>query len=105
MAMTRFARISSTLLLASAACTEAPVYQGNASLEPVAFYPEKDTSLSGDLQKAAVKFVRGTGDLTDYDDDWRARALVDSSASSHVRLDQVHDGVPVWGADIVVHAK
>lgn len=105
MAMTRLARISSTLLLASAACTEAPVYQGNAALEPVAFYPEKDTSLSGDLQKAAVKFVRGMGDLTDYDDDWRARTVFDSNAAKHVRLDQMHDGVPVWGADIIVHAK
>jgi Zn-dependent metalloprotease len=106
--MTRLARLSSSLLLGTAAiagCAEAPVYQGNAALEPVAFYPETSASLSGDLPKAALKYVRNTDQLTGYDDDWQVRSTFNGSATSHVRLDQIHDGVPVWGADLVVHAQ
>src|SRR5215208_3013376 len=98
--MTRLAHLSSSLLLGSAAlvgCAEAPVYQGNAALEPVVFYPESNAALSGDLPKAAAKYVRSADELTGYDDDWQVRATYNSSASSHVRLDQVHDGIPVWG--------
>ena len=106
--MTRLARLSSTLLLASAAfagCNDAPTYQGNAKLAPVVVRDSSNSVVSGDLGKAAVKFVRGAGELTGYADDWNIRATYSSSASKHVRLNQVHDGLPVWGADVVLHTQ
>jgi Zn-dependent metalloprotease len=105
--MNRLARLSASLFLGAAAiagCTEAPAYQGNAVLEPIEFYPESNATISGDLAKATVNFVRNADQLTGYDDDWKVRATFNGSASSHVRLDQVHNGLPVWGADLVVHA-
>src|SRR5689334_21385876 len=104
--MTRFARVSSTLLVtatAFAGCADTPTYEGGAKLQPVVFVDTNNTAVKGDLAAAATKFVSNTDELTGYDDKWAVRATYNGSASSHVRMDQVHNGVPVWGADVVVH--
>ena len=60
--------------------------------------------LTGDLGPATVGFVRASDELTSTDDDWRVRSIGNGpDGSRHVRLDQLHAGVKVWGADIVVH--
>ncbi len=104
--MTRLARLSSTLLFASAAlagCNDAPTYQGNAKLSPVLFQASSNNLIAGEVDKAAVKFVRDADELTGYGDDWKVRMTYAGNAATHVRLDQVHEGIPVWGAGVVVH--
>ncbi|HWU85640.1 MAG TPA: M4 family metallopeptidase [Kofleriaceae bacterium] len=106
--MIRLARLSATLLVASAAfagCTDVPTYQGNAKLAPVVVRDTSGSVMSGDLGKAAIKYARGVDELTGYADDWQVRATHTGSASKHIRMNQVHDGLPVWGADVVLHTR
>src|SRR5262249_22680741 len=53
----------------------------------------------------ATRYVKDSDELTGYDDDWKVRATYNGSGSGHVRLSQVHDGVKVWGGDVVVHTQ
>src|SRR5262245_46826305 len=104
--MTRFARVSSTLLVTAAAfagCASEPTYNGAAKLTPVQFVDKTNTAVKGDVAEAATKYLRNTEELTGYDDDWKVRASYNGVGASHVRFDQMHDGIKVWGADVVVH--
>jgi Zn-dependent metalloprotease len=61
------------------------------------------------LEAAAIEMVNATPELTAVGDEWRPRneatpGLVAAKSPEHARLQQLHDGVPVFGADIVVHA-
>lgn len=63
-----------------------------------------DAVVAGDLATAILAYVRSNPDLTSTDDDWRVRSIAAQPGEPrHVRLDQLHAGVRVWGADIVVH--
>jgi vibriolysin len=105
--MTRFARVSSTLLLTAAAfagCTDEPTYNGAAKLQQVAFTEKAATAVKGDLAKASAQYVRNHDELTGYGDEWKARATFNTVGGGHVRLNQYYDGVKVFGGDIVVHS-
>lgn len=77
------------------------------TVEIVRFSDKAQTPLSGDLGQAALDYVRGTPELTaSADTDWTVRAAgMGADGVNHVRLDQTHDGVKVWGADVVLHAS
>ncbi len=65
------------------------------------------TLLIGDPQEAAVAYVRNFGSelgLT-AQDDFKVRQVHQGRGQQlHVRLTQLHDGLPVWGSGLVVHA-
>jgi Zn-dependent metalloprotease len=104
--MTRFARVSSTLLVTAAAfagCTDEPTYNGAAKLQQVSFVEKGATSVKGDLAQAAAQYVRSHDELTGYGDEWKVRATFNSTGAGHVRMNQFYDGVRVWSGDVVVH--
>ncbi len=69
---------------------------------------DKDvTPVSGDMSSAAQQYVRtfdaelGLSDL----DDFEIRTISQGRDNRrHVRLKQLHEGLRVWGSDVVVHA-
>jgi len=79
---------------------------GAPSIEEVRFYDKQSTPVSGDVATAALDYVRSAPELTAQADDWHVRgALKAVDGLNHVRLEQLHDGVKVWGGDLVVHAS
>ena len=69
---------------------------------------DKDlTPVSGDMSSAAQQYVRtfdGELGLTDLDD-FEIRTISQGRDNrTHVRLKQLHEGLRVWGSDVVVHA-
>ncbi len=77
------------------------------TVETVRFTDKASTPLAGAIDVAALDYVRATPELTtSADTDWRVRAAGrGKDGLNHVRLEQLHDGVLVWGGDIVVHAS
>jgi len=77
--------------------------------EPVRHREVSLAPAGGDLETAAPAYVMGQAgelDLGLSDDDEYQVMSVSSGADGlrHARMQQVHAGVPVWGAEIVVHA-
>lgn len=108
LAMTGTAKLSTTLfltLIAAAGCSESPSYSGGAMLEPVVYRAPANARVTGDASSSATQLVRNAAELTGPDDDWKVRSRFDGPASGHTRLEQVHRGVRVWGADVVAHSK
>lgn len=104
----RFARVSSALLFVAAAagCTsdnDGPT--GEPKLQQVAYFETRDVAVSGDLAQSATKYVRANDLLTHSGGDWKVRATQDAGGMKHVRMHQMHNGVRVWGGDIVVHTQ
>jgi len=66
------------------------------------------TVVGDDLDGAAVDYVRSFDDPLDLglstDDDYQVTGLDESDGLRHLRLQQVHAGVPVIGSELVVHA-
>ncbi|MCB9558921.1 MAG: M4 family metallopeptidase [Kofleriaceae bacterium] len=77
------------------------------TVETVRFTDKVSTPLVGVLDTAALDYVRNTPELTlSAEDDWHVRAAGrGADGLNHVRLEQLHDGVKVWGGDLVLHAS
>jgi Zn-dependent metalloprotease/subtilisin-like proprotein convertase family protein len=93
------------LCLALAACGQGNVTTGPGRLGPTRV--DGPTPVSGDPIEAALAFVEVNrpqiGGLS-LDDEFAVRSTtLGADGLYHVRLDQLHSDVPVWGADIVVH--
>jgi Zn-dependent metalloprotease/subtilisin-like proprotein convertase family protein len=103
--------LGSSLLLAAACApsTKAPGESPAAApeLQSVQFSNKSNAKLADKpIAQASADFVNATEELTGPQDEWRPRrASKAPDGSEHVRMDQFHDGVKVWGADIVVHSK
>jgi Zn-dependent metalloprotease/subtilisin-like proprotein convertase family protein len=76
------------------------------TVEEVRFTDKQATPLSGDVAQAALDYVRATPEITTSEaGDWKVRAAGHGmDGLQHVRLEQIHDGVKVFGGDIVLHA-
>lgn len=75
-------------------------------MQPVAYWEKQSTAVSGDIEQAARQYVQTTPELTGRGGDWRVRNVSkDKGSRRHVRMHQLHEGVRVWGGDIVVHAN
>jgi len=105
--MKRFTKVSAVLITGAAVwgCADTPTYEGDAKLQQVNFIPKATVKVSSDVEKSVTQFVRSTDELTEYDDNWTVVATQKGPFSSHVRMSQVHDGLPVFGADVVVHTQ
>jgi pseudolysin/vibriolysin len=105
--MTRLTKVSAVLFTGAAlcACADKPTYNGEAKLQQVNFIPAVPVKVATDVEKSVTKFVNNADELTGYDDDWSVSATEKGPFSSHVRLHQVHDGLKVFGADVVVHTQ
>jgi Zn-dependent metalloprotease len=105
--MTRLTKVSAVLFTGAAiwGCSSAPTYNGEAKLQSINFIPKATVKVTSDVEKSVTKFVNDTDELTDYDDNWKVTATTKGPFSSHVRMSQTHDGVKVWGADVVVHTQ
>src|SRR5687768_15354309 len=72
---------------------------GTPTVEEIRFTDKDQTTLSGDVALAARDYVRATPELTvSAEDDWNVRgARMGLDGKHHVRLEQLHGGVKVWG--------
>jgi Zn-dependent metalloprotease/subtilisin-like proprotein convertase family protein len=74
-------------------------------MQQITFWEKQSTKLAGDVAQAAVSYMKRTNALTESGGDWIVRAVRrGAGGDQHVRLAQVHEGVRVWGGDVVVHA-
>ena len=103
----RLARVSSALLfVAAVGCTsDSDGPTGAPKLQQVAFYETKDVAVSGEVGAAASKYVKANDLLTSTGDEWKVRDTLAGNDMQHVRMHQTHNGVRVWGGDIVVHTN
>jgi Zn-dependent metalloprotease/subtilisin-like proprotein convertase family protein len=86
-----------------------PPVDTTPAFEPVRITEKNEAPVaSDDIERAAIDYVRT------YDADLRLGPNDDFSVKSaklgndkltHVRLQQTYQGIPVWGADVVVHAS
>jgi vibriolysin len=95
-----------TVVSAGCGMSEPDVQIGSTVVEPVHFVDRAGTPIDGNLETAAVDFVKSTASMTASDrDSWKVRSVKRGrDGRDHVRLDQVYAGIKVWGADVVVHA-
>src|SRR5678815_1528007 len=105
--MTRLNKVSAVLFTGAAlfGCADKPTYNGDAKLQQVNFIPAVPVKVATDVEKSVTKFVDSADELTDYDDSWSVRATEKGPFSSPARMNQLHDGVPVYGASVVVHTQ
>ncbi len=77
-----------------------------AVVEAVRIADAAQSSVSGELSSSALSYVRNF-DLElglSGQDDFEVRHVQQGKGrQTHVRMRQLHDGLPVWGAGIVVH--
>ncbi|MDB4965591.1 MAG: bacillolysin [Myxococcales bacterium] len=79
---------------------------GRAELRQAA--PIAAARITGDLTTAAIQFVqsqRATLGLGANDSFAVLKIEPDAAGLDHVRMQQLHQGIKVWGADIVVHGQ
>jgi vibriolysin len=95
-----------TVVSAGCGMSEPDVQTSSTVVEPVNFVDRVGTPINGNLETAAIDFIKSTADMTASDrDDWKVRSVKrGKDGREHVRLDQVYAGIKVWGADVVVHA-
>ncbi|HTE55290.1 MAG TPA: M4 family metallopeptidase [Kofleriaceae bacterium] len=87
-----------------------PVAEGSiAAVEAVRIVDKDPTRIAGEVSQAALDYVRnydaelGLSDLDDYAV-LRVREAQGAARMRHVRLQHIHQGLPVWGSDVVVHS-
>jgi vibriolysin len=92
--------------IAGCGMSEPDVTTSSTVVEPINFVDRVGSPIQGNLDRAAIDFVKSTTSTTASDrDDWKLRSINrGKDGRDHVRLDQVYDGIKVWGADVVVHA-
>ncbi len=76
--------------------------------EPVRYMEAATSRVQADLPEAAVEYVRGLEGELDLglsaEDDFLVISVTEGDGLWHVRLQQTHDGVPIAGSEIIVHA-
>ncbi|MEO8702995.1 MAG: M4 family metallopeptidase [Kofleriaceae bacterium] len=99
-----------TAALLAACGTSAPTPGGGGSdnipkIQAITFWNKTSAQLQGDVGPASRDYVVAAPELTGPGDDWKVRSASPArNGQRHVRLTQLHDGVRVWGGDLVVHA-
>jgi vibriolysin len=81
--------------------------QAEILTEPVSHYEEDNALAGGDLERAAVEYVRGFDEelgLSSDDDLTLLSVRSGGDGLRHARLQQEHRGVPVFGSQVAVHA-
>lgn len=74
---------------------------GVPEVQAIDYSDKTSTAAAGDLATAAREYVLAAPELTTRGGDWAVRATIKSKGSTHVRMQQLHEGVRVWGGDIV----
>jgi Zn-dependent metalloprotease/subtilisin-like proprotein convertase family protein len=101
--------LGSALLVAACAQPKVPgeVPTDAPELQSVRFFNKSNAKLAAKpITEAVAEFVNSTPELTGPLDQWRVRGSSKSlDGATHVRLEQFHDGVMVWGGDIVAHSN
>jgi len=95
---------SLVLITACTVDTAEPVIQ----TDPVWYMETAATRVGVDLETSAVDYVRAHEDELDLGlsdaDDFIVTSVVEWDRVRHVRMQQVHDGVPVDGSEVIAHA-
>jgi Zn-dependent metalloprotease/subtilisin-like proprotein convertase family protein len=104
-----FTRASVGVAAILAACGPTPPQSSQPSgppeVQPIHLLNVDDVTVQGDVSSAAVDYAKHRIDTISGDDDFVVRkTLTGMDGNNHVRMAQVHAGVPVFGGDIVVHA-
>jgi vibriolysin len=98
-------RVAVTFVIALTACSSSG--SGDPIVtEPIQYLEVNLTTAGTDLATAAPAYVLASDDVALVDrDDFTPLATVNGpDGLRHARLQQVHDGVPVFGSEIVAHA-
>lgn len=79
---------------------------GVPEFQAVNYNEKQSTAVAGDLAASARDYLVAAPELTGRGGDWQVRGTTKSRAGgNHVRMQQLQDGVRVWGGDVVVHAN
>ncbi len=101
------ALLSASLAAALFACSS-PNESQPILTKPVRHMEVASALVGDDFEVAAVDYVRSFDDSLDLglsaDDDYQVTGSDRSAGLRHLRLQQVHSGVPVIGSQLVVHA-
>jgi vibriolysin len=105
--------LGSALLLAACGPTKVPGEPGEApvaapELQSIRLFNKSNIQLAAQkpMADAAAEFVDQVEELTGPLDQWKVRSASQGlDGQNHVRMRQFHQGVRVWGADIVAHAS
>ena len=105
----RVARVGNlTLALAALAACGGGDDSGTVVTEPVNHQETRLAPAGPDLQVAAADYVRTYNDELDLglssNDDYDVFSVTEADGLRHARMQQVYSGVPIFGADLVVHA-
>jgi len=94
-------------VVASAGCSDlgAPRPAAVPAVQEVRRLEAHAVPITGELPAAARAYVLGAPGLTGPRDDWQVRTAAEGNGLRHVRLAQLHDGIRVWGGEVVVHAS
>jgi Zn-dependent metalloprotease len=66
----------------------------------------RNVHVGADVKTSAVAYVQSIDQLSSPGTKWVVRGVTtDIDSQRHVRMDETYANVPVWGADIVVHAN
>ncbi len=97
--------IAASAMLATACTVAGPE---PITTEPVRYMEVATTRVGPDLEAAAVDYLRGLDGELDLGlspgDDFVVTSVVDGDGLWHVRMQQVHDDVPIAGSEVIVHA-
>ena len=77
------------------------------AVEAVRIIEKADVQVAGEVERAAIDYVRTYDSnlrLTEKDGFTLKSTKLGADKFSHVRLQQTYQDIPVWGADVVVHA-
>ncbi len=77
------------------------------AVEQIDIKDTNQTLLTGEPVKAALSYVRnfdGETGMTALDDFEVKQVRLGRGQQTHVRMRQLHNGLPVWGSGVVVHA-
>ncbi len=95
------------IALAAAGCMTDPHSIASSSNEAVSYDGSVEVGAHGDVSVASWQYamaLRPQMGLSEQDDFYVKSATVGLDGRHHVRLQQTHQDLAVWGADVVVHA-
>jgi pseudolysin/vibriolysin len=99
--------LATTLLWACHSDSPSGGATGVPKLQEITFWNKTASTIDGDLGAQSRDYVVQAPELTGPGDDWVIRDADTNGrgGTQHVRLHQLHDGIRVWGGDLVVHAN
>jgi len=101
------ARVAAWIGIAgAAACGDPSAPNPAGELQEIRTHESTARPVTGPLPEAARTYALGSPALTGPRDDWQVRTAGEGrDGLHHVRLAQRHDGIRVWGSEVVVHAS